>query len=352
MKTLLVLISAALGMAATSSAATYTLQDAFKVGAFIEGDFQGHNSESEGTLVIGGNLTTGQNKYQVSLRDGAQTPHGYALAVGGNITINSKNTPGMSVLKNNAASGAVLLGGTLSAPAANANGKDQNGNSFLNAPSVTHDVVNVSQAFTDLRAMSQKLTALGGTAMTFDGDSQGNNINRMYLNPSIAKITDTSIMAESFYLFSVTASQLSKIKNPLQGFDFKQNGFKESDLFVFNIINDLAGTNVANLKFQFDGSWADNILWNVSDGNLEVTSQVSFTGSLLAPNSTFTHGNSDVNGTIIAKSYTTNGGSAELHPVLFNGTPAVPPVGVVVPEPSSLVVGALLGLGLFRRQRR
>lgn len=53
--------SALAGMIATGSAATFnfTLQDAFKVGLFAENNASFGNSESEGTVVVGGDLTTG-----------------------------------------------------------------------------------------------------------------------------------------------------------------------------------------------------------------------------------------------------------------------------------------------------
>lgn len=367
MKILLVLIGASLGIIATGTAATYTWQDAFQVGLFVKTNATVGNSESQGTIIVDGGLTTGQSPYQVALRDGAQTIDGIAMAVGGQVVIGAQSAPGIRV------SGSVNYGSTNKIPDPDSNGNYWIDNT-LSAPGGTtgfrdrlagSDLVNLDQAFFDLTTMSETIAiaaGLEGTQVTFDNNS--------FTLPrtGIAPVSIPEAFSQPVYLYHVLASEINGIVFNLTSF----GAFQPNDLIVIDVINNVGpgllrfGVDFGTVSGGGVNPWADNILWNVNAADLTVriatdldmisaetkgivTNNKPFVGSLLAPNSTFQHDLSQsVEGSIIVNAY--NGADAG---GLFPSTSgAVSIADSLVPEPTSAVAGALLVFGLLRRQRR
>lgn len=332
-----------------SPAATYTptLQDVFKIGGIIEKDFIAGNSESEGALIVGGDLLG--VRYQVMLRQDASLLNGHALYVGGQINLADNNPDTLR------ASGSVQYGSLKSGLPTHLTDGNLNNQEWINpkqgsAPAgsgVSQGTLDVAPVFADLRSLSARIEALAGvqgTAVTFGVQNQ----TEFSLSPTAPLISDTSIIAESFRLFTVKASEFTgKTLN-----SYNMNGWNSSDLIIIHIVNDLGPNGTAdpnatiNYTFDIGNSWADNILWNLTSGNL-TNQNKSITGSVLAPNSTLTQGSSNIDGSIFVHKYIgTNAG--ELHPANFGGTFQE---DSVVPEPTSALAGLLLAMGLMRRRR-
>lgn len=330
MKNLLLVAPVFAAMVGSGHAATYSVQDAFKVGAFVDNNFAAgtSGSESEGVLIIGGNMSA-TSLYQVSLRAGANTMGNVALAVGGSISSSSGIKASGNVTYGTTTSGSIDL--TLSSAAG-----------IPTPRSLTQDTSvasAVDSTFSDLRSLSSKIAALANSSAQ-DGAITVSGGN--YSFGTASKITDLSIMSKSFYMFNINASDINS------GGKLEPNGalpFGAGDIVVFNIIDSSPGMQTAYLKLAGLSNFAGNILWNVSSTTLNLaTGDDTFYGTLLAPNSTFTQNGKEVNGGLIVKEFQAGSGGAELHPVNFNGG--------IVPEPSSALAGVLLALGLTRRQRR
>lgn len=333
---LLLATTALIPIAGASTTFTPTLQDAFRIGGVVEGNFSAGNSESEGALIIGGNMTSGQNGYRVQLRAGAELLNGHALYVGGQIALQGNNPNTLSV------SGSVQYGSL----------RDGIPDGWINttvgsAPAgstASQGATDVTQVFSDLRAMNSRIATLASTSGVTTVSIPQNESNFVLTKPATGPIFDSSILDQPFYIFNVNASEFTN--KTLNNTNLGNQGWSSTDLIILNIINDLAADQIINFGFDISGEWADNILWNVATGNISNQNK-QITGSLLAPNSIFHHGNSNMVGSFFVKEYV--GGNAELHPVTFNGTPGGG--GSPIPEPSSALVGLLVAAGLLRRNR-
>lgn len=328
MKTLLVLTAAAVGMIATSSAANtfvFKVSDAFKTSAFVELQFKAGNIHATGPVVVGGNFVLGQNGYQVN--NSVAPIYSNSLIVGGNIS---------------AASGSPILTVTSGSTAYKSKGANVTLTSSLYAGSPGDATIygSVTSAFTNLRLLSSNIGKMGGTAVTISG-------NNFSFNHSAPLVSNSAVMTDKFRVYTVDASQLS---SPGSFNNYNFLGWQSDELIVVNVTNNQGGARTAYFNFDIANAWADNILWNIVDGN--VTMQLankSFSGSLLAPNSTFIQNNQTVDGSLVVRNYDGSSNGGELHPITFLGNMTG---GVVAPEPTSAFAGVLLVLGFLRRQRR
>ncbi|MFC7336192.1 collagen-binding domain-containing protein [Haloferula chungangensis] len=350
-----VFLSVAIGSVGASAAATYTLQDAFRVGAFVEKNFtieQNSGGESEGAIIVGGNFTTGTSPYNVKLRDGAYTvgsstnvANDVVLAVGGNITYGNSNPEPIKT------SGSVVYSGAnASSIATNLTARPE-----ITPRNIYSESVDVSQAFSDLRNLSNDIAAAAG------GSAYATIASNTLQLPSTTSISLPTLFSGEVFIYNVNASDLDgKSTNGLSG----GWPFGADDLVIFNIVGttgdgvfnynlDPVALGIGTVTTFGDGStssnpWADNILWNIS-GDVNFQADTSIVGMLLAPNSDFRKGNSTVEGSFIVENLIATGGG-ELHPITGGGFVIPTPLSEV-PEPTPFLAGILLALGLWTRRR-
>jgi choice-of-anchor A domain-containing protein len=118
---------------------------------------------------------------------------------------------------------------------------------------------------------------------------------------------------------------------------------------VFNISGTSVGMgnfDMLNFKNLLGESW-DNVLFNFYEAETLSLGSIGIYGSILAPMADITTGYGQIDGTVIANSWT---GSMELHDVPFDGEETPPPV----PEPATMALfgfGMLVLAGVIRRKR-
>jgi choice-of-anchor A domain-containing protein len=362
MKALQVFTSAVIGMIATSSAATYnyTIKDAFEVGLFVSKKATIGALESEGTVATGEDLNYTGASFSVNLRSGAYTVGNAGLVVGDDISavapvvISDPEGPGLPPLPVEPEPAAGVPPLNVSAAIGTAGlayaGDISSSVGPITVSGVTDPsaVVNVKDVFVDLISLSNRIAALAAANPLTPNITSGGGI---FTIPTGVLVYDPGVFNRPFYLYNLSANALTGDTDTTT---IKPN-FGPDDLIVFNVINDFAGGegNLAfSLNLDIGGSsnggpsnpWADNYLWNISNGNLRFEVRSEFIGTLLAPGSAFTSGTQIIEGAFVVQSYTSTGG--ELRPITGGSL-----IAAAVPEPTSALAGVLLSLGLVRRKR-
>jgi choice-of-anchor A domain-containing protein len=253
---------------------------------FILGDATQTSTDSEGTVAIGGNATF--QSYSVATSVPSHTPN--ALVVGGNLSFT-----------NGTVNGDLHVGGTTSLSGVTVTGVSDHATP-----------VDFNAAATYLKAESNALagmTANGTVAdhygVTLTGTSTGTNV------------------------FNLTSAQFADA-----------NGFGLNIVIPTGstaLIN-VAGTSIsmANFQMTINGSASESnplinhVLFNFSQATSLNDSNVTFLGSVLAPNAALSFQGGHVDGTLIGASLT---GPVETHNYPFTGD-----LGPPVPEPSSIVL--------------
>jgi choice-of-anchor A domain-containing protein len=336
---------------AAARGAIYTVSDAFQSSAFVRDNAKVGDHGASGAVIIGGNLTTGNNHFDVILKSVANAVQGNGLAVGGTIFLPSSPNGGL-----------VQVSGADGKPLTSYGSAQMNGKTLSEADGVKYiqssgglaagGETSVTQAFANLELLSEriaKLAAAQGTAITLEP----NDGSKFVLSGSASVIRDSSIMKEGFRIYNLDASLLQG-NNPLTASSLGITSLGKSDLIVINIVN--AGKYDSNtLRLQLADEWADHVLWNVDGAANLKTGPSNFNGTLLAPESSFTNQDRVFNGSMIVRGY--DGTKAgDLNPVQFGGTLGGDSRGLegspsATPEPTSALVGVLLALGLLRRNR-
>lgn len=293
------------------SAFATSLGTAGDYNAFVFGGVSGWNSDIEGALAAGGSVSL--TNYTV----GSGLPAD---------TSGTKNT--------------LVVGGALSYT----NGEIQNGNAVVGGAAVGANVrdgnlyanstvpINFAAEAAYLRELSLQLSKMTANATV------ENRYGGTYLT------TDSTSMMQ---VFDIDGSYLSMTHT----FAFDNAGMPENATLVFNV----SGKNGAMHNFGMDnfknalGSSYDNVLFNFYEAIALELCGIGVKGSILAPLAAVTANNGNIDGTIIANSWT---GTMELHHVPFDGI--LPENSTPVPEPTTaLLLGVgLLGLaGAFRARR-
>lgn len=333
--------------------AVYTLSDAFKSSAFVRDSATVGDRGANGAVIIGKDLTTGGNAYKVALKAGAVSVQGNALAVGDTIFLpNSQNGGSVQVsaadFKAVTSFGAARMNGAMNG--AKLGAADEAKYIQSSGGLVSGATSSVTEAFSNLELLSERiatLAAVKGTAITLDSGDQG----KFVLSSSATAVTDSSIMKQAFRLYNLDASLLQGV-NPLTASSLGLTSLGKEDLIVINVVN-AAKYDSVTLRLQLADDWAGKVLWNVDGAASLKTGPSSFNGTLLAPESAFTNQDRTFNGSMIVQSYM-GSKAGDMNLVEFGGTMAGTSTGsiVVAPEPTSALIGGLLALGLWRRQRR
>lgn len=286
--------------------------------------------DSQGIVAIGGNATF--NNFTLADSSAAVPYKNDSLIVGGSLTDNG----GLQVGYNGqSATGNVEIGGTSSI-----SGSTTIHNGTLTSNLGSNLPVNFASEGAFLKSLSQTLNAQPNQL------SVTNNFNTLTFAASNSATPMTNY-------FSISASTLAS------GNSFYITGSSATTV-VINVVGDgHTALNLLNNQISLsNGSvTADHVLFNfVNIPTLSITN-FGFYGTILAPNSAVTTSSGQINGNLIAGSYS---GNAETH-IILNGNQSGPNVlftgnlpAVAVPEPQSLSLLALGGLGslLLARSRR
>ncbi|MHC5544622.1 choice-of-anchor A family protein, partial [Singulisphaera rosea] len=260
---------------------------------FILGDANNTNTDSQGRVAVGGNATFSSYSVASSL----SSPAANALVVGGSVSYT-----------NGTVSGDLHYGTTKSLSGVNVTG------------TTTNDTpINFNTAATQLTALSNSLSQLGSNGTV----TQGN------LGLTLTGTSSTQ------NVFNLTAAQFASANS---------NGLNIVSPNGSTVIINVAGTSasLANFQMYVNGSSSEansqinNILFNFKEATSITNSNVAIYGSVLAPNADLNFGYSHIDGTLIGKSLTDS--HVETHNYPFGGN-------VVVPEPSSIALASILGLG-------
>lgn len=284
-------------IATSSPALAVSLGAAEGYNAFVFGDFES-TSDCEGRLAVGGNASL--DGYSVGEAVDSGTID--TLVVGGNLEVSSGTVYGN-----------VSVAGT--APVSN-NSFTVSGTINQNAD-IPIDFTTAQTYLTNLSATLETLTANGQTS------SQGNALSL------------TGDGTSDLVVFDIDGSLLSSIST------YSISGICDGATVIINV----SGTDISMSNAGMDSfeSLSSNVLFNFYEADSLTLSSIGFYGSILAPNAAITANNGQLNGTVIADSWS---GSMELHNVPFSSTATVPVPGT----------GLLLSIGLISlvgiRQRR
>jgi choice-of-anchor A domain-containing protein len=262
------------------------------------------SSEVDGSTLIGGNLT-GTSNYSIH---SVTASNGDGLAVGGNLVSGN-------IQINNG--GNLRLGGTNTATV-NLNG----GGATIIDPTVS---AQVAADFTYLDSLSANLAALTPNG-TLDG---AGNFNAVPVNMG----------GQLVAVYNVTAASLT-------GLGQLNLNLGSANSVIINVSGDpVSFVAPPNIIGGFNQANSSKILWNLTEAT-NVSVNNSFNGALLAPLADLKVLGGGMNGTVAVASISQQ--SAEIRDFTYTGY--LPPV----PEPSSIVLAGLAGVGMiaWRWRRR
>ncbi|MEM6255272.1 MAG: choice-of-anchor A family protein [Cyanobacteria bacterium P01_D01_bin.156] len=332
------------------NAASYSLGEAADYNVVVLGDYNMFNTDVQGKLAVGGNLTANTFGVGERLRGDA---HGNTLVVGGNID-----------LSNGKVYGDAVYGGTATVTEdvgfefrANDNTiihrAELSQKSPLNFATLGKNLQNLAQRIADAALGNSYTEAIqpiaGGLAKTITGATTRILYEEYGGDTTLATFTGTDTTEN---VFNVTADALANLKKLT--FDIPDT--------AKTIIN-VAGDSLALGGFGFYFGEQDcnpgadrtvhmwcrdrsqNILFNFEEANNLSISEVGWMGSILAPNADIQFNNGHINGTLIAGSLS---GAGESHLHLFNSDEP----STSVPEPTGILGLGLLSIGLRRFSSR
>lgn len=273
------------------------LLEASDFNVFVGHGFTGLNSDVQGRVAAGGNFSV-QN---YGIGDHLTGFTGNSLLVGGEFSYTNGQVFNGSVLTADSTpstSGLNILNGTM------------HSGSALD--------IYIPTLMTELIARSGYVGSLSATATT---------------NLSFGTLTLSGGSGTTRF-YTVSASQLASATSVVV----------DAPAGTTAVIN----VNGANASFQnagyslTGGITADHVLLNFWNAQTLSMSGVGVSGSIFAPQADVSFANGQLNGQLIANSFN---GSGEIHIGQFGGN-------VPVPEPATLAVLAIGGLGLLARRRK
>jgi choice-of-anchor A domain-containing protein len=308
---------AATGAAHASS--TYNLGVAGNFSAFVLGDMTVTGStDAEHSVAVQGNFKA--NTWTAAQGGASYSTGGkdWAVVVGGNINWTDGS----------AKSGTTYVGGSLTVGSANnpTLGTVQQGGA---------SPVDFAAAKTQLSAESARLMNMTASGSTLYGtDKTGGWLGGIYLQGS----------NNSVEYFTLDSSKLTT-GNAFQQLSL-DGGFAAGSTIVLNIIGSATEIALANLNSLLGFSGHETLLNFASNISKITLGSLGADATVLALNANVTANGGNVNGGIIAKSFT---GSAQLNGGHI-GTPSQ--TSTEVPEPGSLALLALGCVGLAATRKR
>jgi choice-of-anchor A domain-containing protein len=305
--TALVIACGMLFAAAPARADSFSLGEAGEYNLFVFGSINSYNTDTEGRVAAGGSvMLTG---YGVGSSLGSSFT-GSSLVVGGSLGYTNGQV----------FAGNVEVGGTASLTSVGTS----------STATVSDNVSKLSVSFNDekqnLTQLSQDLAsqqATGSAELEYGG-----------IKVSGDGVSDVQI----FYLEAEDLLNANSWANFLSSIPDDSN-------VIFNVSGE--NVSISNQGMQALSLISDRVLFNFFEAKILTLSSIGFEGSILAPNADVAAYNGNVEGTLIANSFT---GTMEFHNNLF--TP--PETGTSeTPEPATMFLlgPALGGLAWYRRRK-
>jgi len=300
---------APLSIAATMVLGISTQANAINLGIasdyniFVLGDVNQSNTDSEGKVAIGGNVTL--SDFYAGMNLPTDGNNGDVLVVGNNLIFQNGQVRGNAVYGGTGELTNVTLedGGTL---------RQDNPIDFAAA---SQELQALSQFLGGLEATGQTEIAYGGITLT--GSDEDQNV------------------------FHLNASDLSNASS----FNFNVDSGSTT---IVNISGDAA--SLQNFGFNFNGGidQRQNVIYNFYEARDLSASGIGIQGSILAPFAAFDFNNAQINGNLITASLT---GGGQSNNYLFNGD-LPDPISETVPEPATLAgLGLVAALGVASRRK-
>lgn len=296
----LAVLAALCGLIAFSPARADSAKD---YNLFVLGDWASQYSDVQGRAAAGGNVTL--NGYSVGSSLSSSASGTNTLVVGGNLNFSNGSV----------SQGNVAVGGTASGGVTVSNGTTTTG----------------STGGLDFAAESTRLQTLSDTLATY---ATTGTTTYQY---GTLTLTGTS---SGLNVFTISGSDLSSA-----------NSISISTPTGSQVLINVTGTtdSLSNLGISLSGVVQTMVLYNFYEATSLSISGVSVLGTILAPDAAVSFNNGNINGTLIAGTFSGNG---ELHNYLYQGT-LLDNVSVV-PEPSGwvMMIGGfgLIG-GMLRRAK-
>lgn len=346
-------LAAILMACGTSAAQAGTLGIAANYNEFILGNVAYQNSDVQGKIAVGGNLSVSGT----SLADkvGTSTTN---VVVGGNFTGT-----------NGTVNGTIVSGGNINYTNPTVYGALQaKGSVYLDPNSGGTAPTSVTYGTTFTKPSWMTVQAQQGTVnVPIDFTAEFNNLK----NISLAQVKSSDPYALYQYsqaYFNATGSGINAFNVTASTLAAATGGYNISASSTATVIINVSGTSAELLNTGFNltgGITADHIIWNFYEAT-SLQFDGSVTGTVLAPKAAVTASYGGFNGTLIAASLGGMGGGAtsiEAHSLMngsgystaFTGTlrDSVAGDAAPVPEPATLGLfgmGALV-IGLRRRRR-
>lgn len=338
MKTRLLALTGLLSI--TISAHATGLSSAAGYNAVVFGDY--HNTswtDIEGSLAVGGNLNPGYNSSSVSGLSGytvngkSTTSAAYGLVVAGNANLNSSSVTGN-----------VFVGGDFDYNNPTIYGNVQtNGNLTITNPGSVSGSLTYGKSYT---APTWFKSGTQGTApLPYDFASAHTNLSN--LSDSLAVATNTATLTNYYNTFTwnATSSGLNvatiSTADLAKSTSFTINVGSSASAVVLNIVGSSASWS-NGLTINGD---ATKVIYNFTDASAVQFSNMAVWGSVLAPDSAVTLNGGQIDGQLIADSYT---GSGQINTYNFTGN-----LPAATPEPGTILFGlGLAGMAIRKRIKK
>ncbi|MGZ5000969.1 MAG: choice-of-anchor A family protein [Methylomonas sp.] len=323
---------------AQTSALSLDLGIAGQFNAFVLGDMSASHSDVEGRLAVGGNLTL--DHYAVGMQ--LDNSHGTRddLVVGGDLSFSDGRIYNGNARSGGAASIAESVGFYSGEDSSIRNGSYQAGNP-VDFQQVGHELIEKSSSWGGLSA----------NGLTELNDWGGLRLSGSDRNLNIFSLSAEQLMKTSLFWLDTPENAWTLVNVVGKNVTMKEFGFYRTVAGQQERIPDNAPPQ------RHDGSWTQNILFNLVDADFLEVHAIGIKGSILAPLADTVFYNGHIDGNLIVGGLQgKNGeftGQVNDYPFLAmaQGTPAE------VPEPPELCLFATLLFGLvfqlrFNGQRR